>query len=130
MLVKELDRVEPVQAADYSELRELLHPDRDPVPIRHSLAHAVIEPGQSSLRHRLKAVEVYYFLSGRGLMHVGDEVAPVGPGSTVAVPAGQAQWVDNPGHESLTFLCIVDPPWQETDEETLENSREQGHRPD
>jgi mannose-6-phosphate isomerase-like protein (cupin superfamily) len=121
MLVKELLDVEPIEAADYTELRELLHPDRDPVGIGCSLAHAVVDQGAASLRHRLSAVEIYYFLSGSGVMHVEDEEAPVGPGSMVAVPAGVPQWVQNTGTGRLEFLCIVDPAWQEDGEEILGN---------
>jgi mannose-6-phosphate isomerase-like protein (cupin superfamily) len=120
MLAKELAHVAPIHAADCSELRELIHPDRDPVSIHYSLAHAVVRPGHSSLMHRLTAVEVYYFLSGRGVIHVGNESVSVGPGSTVAVPARTQQLVENKGDGDLSFLCIVDPPWQEEDEEILE----------
>jgi mannose-6-phosphate isomerase-like protein (cupin superfamily) len=121
MLVKVLSQVQPIEAADYTELRELLHPDRDPVSIRCSLAHAVIEQGAASLRHRLTAVEIYYFLSGSGVMHVGEGASVVRPGTAVAVPAGAVQWVENTGEGSMEFLCIVDPAWQEQGEEILEN---------
>jgi mannose-6-phosphate isomerase-like protein (cupin superfamily) len=120
MLRKDIARLTPLPVADYSRLRELLHPDRDPVDIRYSLAHALIHAGESSLRHRLSTVEVYYFLAGAGIMHVAGEAAPVGAGVAVAVPAGAEQWVENTEDDDLEFLCIVDPAWQEEDEEILE----------
>ena len=88
--------------------------------VGYSLAHALVRPAESSLRHRLAAVEVYYFLAGAGIMHVGNESAAVGPGHTVVVPAGTEQWVENAGDHDLEFLCIVDPAWREEDEEVLE----------
>jgi mannose-6-phosphate isomerase-like protein (cupin superfamily) len=120
MLTKDIAQLDPVPVADYSRLRELLHPDRDAVDIRYSLAHAVIHGGKASLRHRLATVEVYYFLAGTGVMHVSDEVATVRAGTTVVVPAGAEQWVENAEDHDLEFLCIVDPAWQEEDEEVLE----------
>jgi len=120
MLVKDVAKLTPIPVADYSLLRELLHPDRDHVDIRYSLAHALVRPGEASLRHRLATVEVYYFLAGEGVMHVADESRKVRSGSTVAVPAGTEQWVENTGDHDLEFLCIVDPAWQDADEEVLE----------
>jgi mannose-6-phosphate isomerase-like protein (cupin superfamily) len=120
MLVKEVSRVAPIPAADYTELRELLHPDRDAVSTGLSLAHAILGRGSRSLRHRLAALEIYYFLSGSGIIHIGDEEAGVQPGVMAAVPAGVTQWVENTGERPLEFLCIVEPAWQEEGEEILE----------
>jgi mannose-6-phosphate isomerase-like protein (cupin superfamily) len=126
MLVKETSLVEPIAAADYTELRELLHPDRDAVSVGCSLAHAVLERGSRSLKHRLTAVEIYYFLSGSGVIHIGDREAGVKAGSMAAVPAGVTQWVENKGGGPLEFLCIVDPAWQEGGEEILEDAASAG----
>ena len=120
MLTKDIEDLAPIPVADYSRLREILHPDRDPVDIRYSLAHALIHRGETSLRHRMATVEVYYFLEGTGTMHVAGEAVDVGPGQTVVVPAGAEQWVENTGDHDLCFLCIVDPAWQVDDEEVLE----------
>jgi mannose-6-phosphate isomerase-like protein (cupin superfamily) len=120
MLAKNIAELAPIEVADYSMLREILHPERDPVDIRYSLAHASVGPGESSLRHRLATVEVYYILAGRGVMHVAGEAAAVRPGHTVVVPAGAEQWIENTDDHDLVFLCIVDPAWREEDEEVLE----------
>ena len=120
MLLKDIETLTPIPVADYSRLRELLHPERDDVDIRYSLAHALVHPGESSLRHRLATVEVYYFLAGRGIMHVGDDSAEVRQGQAVVVPAGAEQWVENTDDHDLEFLCIVDPAWREEDEDVLE----------
>ena len=116
MLVKQLSGLPGIRAADYSELREILHPDRDAVSLRYSLAHAVVSAGASSLKHSLRTSEVYYILSGFGMMHVADEVRSVGPGDAVYIPPGAAQWLENVGAAPIEFLCIVDPAWQEEDE--------------
>lgn len=120
MLTKDIAELTPIPVADYSRLREILHPERDPVDIRYSLAHALVRAGEASLRHRMATVEVYYFLAGAGVVHVEDESRAVGAGHTVVVPGGAVQWVENTGDHDLEFLCIVDPAWREEDEEVVE----------
>ncbi len=97
-------------------LREVLHPDKEDLAIRYSLAHARVRPGEASLPHRLTTAEVYYILSGDGTMHLGDEAASVRPGDTVYIPPHVMQWIENTGVDDLAFLCIVDPAWRPEDE--------------
>lgn len=52
--------------------------------------------------------EIYYVVQGRGMIRVGDEDRPVGPGSVVYVAAG----VDHRFHsivEELTTLVVFAP---------------------
>ncbi|WP_447977688.1 cupin domain-containing protein [Candidatus Nitrospira bockiana] len=117
MLIRKLAECKEFLAGDDTRLRELLHPSRGPVRIGYSLAHGFLDPGKRSKRHRLTSSEVYYFLSGRGVFHAGGEAAEVETGTTVYVPPGVEQWVDNTGAERVEFLCLVDPPWRAEDEE-------------
>ena len=119
MLTKPLSACREILAGDKTILRELLHPSRDPATIRYSLAHAKLLPHTSSLPHRLKTSEVYYFISGRGRMHVNGETTAVGPEHAVYIPPGAEQHVENTGTADLVFLCIVDPAWRLEDEEAL-----------
>jgi mannose-6-phosphate isomerase-like protein (cupin superfamily) len=111
MLVKDVAEARAFTAGDGAELRELLHPDRDPAALGYSLAHAVVAPGRATLPHVLDRGEAYYIVEGRGTMHVGDEAQPVRAGHAVHIPPGAAQWIENTGKVALAFLCIVDPPW-------------------
>ncbi len=67
------------------------------------------EPGQSSAIWHAHAVleEIYLFLSGTGEMALGDDVVPVGPGTTIRVAQGtmRAVHADETG-PGLTYLCI------------------------
>jgi len=119
MLIRFRDDCEEFVAGDGSLLRELLHPDKAKLEIRYSLAHATVLPGQATYPHRLATAEVYYILEGYGLMFIDDESEPVEPGSTVYIPPGAAQYIENAGDHELKFLCIVDPAWQSEDEEIL-----------
>ena len=119
MLIHKLLNCAEFVAGDATLLRELLHPDKQPLKLRYSLAHATVQVGQTSTPHALATSEVYYILSGRGDMHIGDEVQPVEPGDTIYIPPNARQYICNRGVEPLVFLCIVDPAWRQEDETVL-----------
>ncbi|MEM6835630.1 MAG: cupin domain-containing protein [Cyanobacteria bacterium P01_C01_bin.120] len=116
MLVQSLTDCEMFIAGDNTQLRELLHPDKQPLDLRYSLAHAVVPIGQTSVDHSLKTSEVYYILSGQGDMHINDEKQSVGPGDAIYIPPDARQHIHNTGQEPLVFICIVDPAWRSEDE--------------
>jgi mannose-6-phosphate isomerase-like protein (cupin superfamily) len=111
LLVKRLADCPEFAAGDGSRLRELLHPERDPVACRYSLARARLAPGARSLAHRLEQTEVYLLTRGGGLMHVAGEARRVEAGDAVYIPAGAEQWLENDGPGEIEFICIVDPAW-------------------
>jgi mannose-6-phosphate isomerase-like protein (cupin superfamily) len=119
MFIKDLKDCSEFFAGDNTILRELLHPDKADLNIRYSLAHAILKPGKTSQPHKLKTSEVYYILEGEGIMHINDGTAKVYPGQAVYIPPGSRQFIHNCGNSDLKFLCIVDPAWQEEDEEVL-----------
>lgn len=116
MLVQKLNACAEFIAGDSTRLRELLHPDKQALELRYSLAHATVAVGQTSQPHSLKTSEVYYILSGSGEMHIDDEVQPVEPGDAVYIPPDARQFIYNCGNEPLVFICIVDPAWRQEDE--------------
>jgi mannose-6-phosphate isomerase-like protein (cupin superfamily) len=116
MLVQKLKQCEMFVAGDNTQLRELLHPDKQSVALRYSLAHAVVPAGKTSIDHSLATSEVYYILSGRGVMHIDDETRAVEPGDAIYIPPNSRQFIHNPEPEPLMFICIVDPAWQAADE--------------
>ncbi|MBN2615149.1 MAG: cupin domain-containing protein [Bacteroidales bacterium] len=119
MFIKDLKDCEEFIAGDNSVLRELLHPDKADLKLGYSLAHAVINPGITSLPHKLNASEVYYIMQGEGLMHIDNEESKVLPGQAVYIPPNAEQYIQNTGTVDLIFLCIVDPAWRLENEEIL-----------
>jgi mannose-6-phosphate isomerase-like protein (cupin superfamily) len=119
MFIRDLKICEEIVAGDKTILREILHPDKADLEIRYSLAHASVEPAQSSLPHRLKTSEVYYILQGEGIIYVDDESAAVHAGQAIYIPPNSTQHIKNTGDSDLQFLCIVDPAWQPDNEEVL-----------
>jgi mannose-6-phosphate isomerase-like protein (cupin superfamily) len=116
MLVQKLSQCPEFVAGDATLLRELLHPDKQPIALRYSLAHAIVLPGQTSKPHALKTSEVYYILSGIGEMHIDTETQMVEAGDAIYIPPNAQQYIHNLGTEPLVFLCIVDPAWRAEDE--------------
>jgi mannose-6-phosphate isomerase-like protein (cupin superfamily) len=119
VFVRSLEECVEFVAGDLTRLREIVHPHKADLELRYSLAHAVVTPGEKSLPHRLRTSEVYYILSGKGIMHVDDEEAAVRTGDTVYIPPHSTQWIENSDGEPLAFLCIVDPAWRAEDEEVV-----------
>ncbi|MEO5955348.1 MAG: cupin domain-containing protein [Nitrospiraceae bacterium] len=107
-------------AGDHTVLRELLHPAKQPIALGYSLVHGTLAPGGRSKRHRLTSSEVYYIIAGQGILTVDDSAVAVEAGSTVYVPPGSKQSLENSGPTTIEFLCLVDPAWRPEDEEVLE----------
>ena len=119
MFIRELHDCPEFVAGDNCTLREILHPDKQDLSLRYSLAHAIVKPGDTTWKHRLRTSEVYYIVEGEGIMHIDEESRPVKPGSTVYIPPRATQCVTNCGMNDLVFICIVDPAWRREDEEIV-----------
>ena len=114
-----LQSCEEFIAGDQTRLREILHPDKAPFAVGYSLAHASLDPGVTSVLHRLATSEVYYILKGQGLMEINGKTQNVGVGDTIYIAPSYTQRITCLGPEILEFLCIVDPAWRAEDEEIL-----------
>jgi mannose-6-phosphate isomerase-like protein (cupin superfamily) len=119
MYIKELNDCPEFVAGDNCMLREILHPDKENLALRYSLAHATVKPGDTTWKHRLKTSEVYYIIEGNGTMHIDAESRPIKPGSTIYIPPQAIQSITNSGKTDLKFICIVDPAWRKEDEEVV-----------
>ncbi|MBL8073375.1 MAG: cupin domain-containing protein [Nitrospira sp.] len=107
-------------AGDETRLREIFHPAKHQLSLNYSLAHGTLPPGQRSKLHALVSSEVYYFVAGRGRLTIDNQVTLIEPGTTVYVPPGGKQFLENDGETDVEFLCLVDPPWRMQDETILE----------
>ena len=107
-------------AGDLTRLREILHPTTHQLKLGYSLAHGVLPPGQRSKRHILTSSEVYYFIAGQGRFTIDDCVTTIEAGTTIYVPPGGQQSLENSGAVDIEFLCLVDPAWRIEDETVLE----------
>jgi len=119
MLLRRLRDCDEFIAGDLIRLREILHPDKLGIDIHYSLAHATLPPGRTSQPHYLYSSEVYYIISGKGIMHINSQIEQVEEGSTIYIPPKSIQFIENTGSQDLVFLCIVDPAWKKEDEIVL-----------
>ena len=120
VLIRKLVDCKQITALDGTALRELLNPLHDDGGLRlgYSLAYAVVKARNASMPHRLKTCsEVYYIMKGRGVMHINNEAAEVGPQQVIYIPPGARQHLENNGKEDIEFLCLVFPSWHSEDEE-------------
>ena len=76
------------------------------------LAIARIDPGKEIESHIDPMEEIYFVLSGTGLMRVDDEEKQVNPGDATWIPVGSAHSLLNNGTEPCVILVVVSPGWE------------------
>ena len=100
---------------DGATIRELAA-SRNSSAQRQSLAEATIPVGGTVTLHYHKVTEeLYYILSGTGLMTIEDEVQEVGPGDTIVIAPGQRHKIANNGQVPLVLLASCSPQWSAED---------------
>ena len=100
---------------DSSEIREILAPRNSSIK-RQSLAEAKLLPGRSTEEHyHIQTEEIYYILSGRGLMIVDGEKRDVKKHDGIAILPGAKHKIINTGLEDLIFLCCCVPAYEDDD---------------
>jgi len=120
MLVKTLKGLPTVIAKDGAEIREVLHPKNDPIGNHLSLAHATVKKGRETKNHVLEIVEIYYILSGQGVMTIDREQRKVKKNDAVYVYPGAGQRTRNVGDTDLRYLVICVPPFLEDKSRVVE----------
>ncbi len=68
----------------------------------------ILEPGCSIGRHEHdQEEEIYYVLSGKGLVDDNGQVREIGPGDAVKTGGGEFHSITNNGNEPLIFIAAV-----------------------
>ena len=115
MDIHNIDRARPFVTKDGSQIRELLA-HRNSCIRNQSLAEARLPLGASTtLHHHPRTEEIYYILSGSGLMRISDGQADVHPGDAIAIPPGAVHQITNTGTGELKFLCCCAPGYEHDD---------------
>jgi mannose-6-phosphate isomerase-like protein (cupin superfamily) len=126
VLVRKLTECRSFIAGDGSLLKEILHPLKQSLEIRYSLAHAILNPKQKTYPHMLEHAEVYYILAGHGCMHIDNEANEVKKDDAIYIPPGRVQHIENTAGQNLEFLCIVDPAWEPEIERLVPEDQDTG----
>jgi mannose-6-phosphate isomerase-like protein (cupin superfamily) len=108
----------PFTAPDGSTIREFLNPRNSPLQ-NQSLAQASLPPNTATTRHfHPLAEEIYFILSGQGLMEIEGVPFEVGEGDAIPIPSGKKHKIRNTGEsQDLVFLCCCAPAY--CDEDTI-----------
>ena len=117
-LIRGGEASEEVLTGERCFITELMN---DPAIPGVSLAQCRVPPGTTTQLHKLSVKEWYVIDKGNGLMEVGTKSPfEIGPGDTVAIPAGTSQRVTNTGDSDLLFQCVCIPRFTPECYESLE----------
>jgi len=72
-----------------------------------------MEPGGIQKPHAHEPEQMYYILEGTGMMTVGGERKPVGPGDCVYYPSRAVHSLENTGGAVLRYLSAASPSFTE-----------------
>jgi quercetin dioxygenase-like cupin family protein len=96
----------PVERARGATMQVVLGPDDG--AHRFVTRRFTIAPGGRIPRHRHDSIEhEQVVLAGAMLVDLDGREVEVGAGDCLLIPAGVAHSYRNPGHEPVTFLCVV-----------------------
>lgn len=116
MIIVNRERAKVINTAHGSEIRPLI--DRTSSAITQcSLAEEVLPPGHAvTPHHHQQLEEIYYIVTGNGMMTVGCEQHEVGPGDAIYIPRGQRHTLENTGVEPIKLLVACGPAFFYEDE--------------
>jgi len=116
MIIVNRDNARIITTGHGSELRPLI--DRTTSQITQcSLAEELLPPGKAVAVHRHRELEeIYYIVSGSGLMTIGSESRPVRGGDAIYVPRGSRHTLENTGDSPIRLLVACGPAFYYEDE--------------
>jgi len=116
VVITKLQRARVINTRHGSEIRPLI--DRTTSDITQcSLAEEMLPPGCAVTPHRHREIEeIYYVVSGSGLMTVGDETRQVEAGDAIYIPRGHRHTLKNTGTESIKLILVCGPAFFYEDE--------------
>jgi mannose-6-phosphate isomerase-like protein (cupin superfamily) len=115
MHVANLEELESSTTLDGSQIRELAGPSWTPSR-NQSLAEATVPVGKATAAHFHRITEeLYYIVSGSGLMRVAEEERDVRRGDCIVIPPGAEHKLTNTGAEPLVLLCCCAPAYSDED---------------
>jgi mannose-6-phosphate isomerase-like protein (cupin superfamily) len=116
MIITNRQHARVINTGHGSEIRPLI--DRTTSEITQcSLAEETLPPGCAVTPHRHRQIEeIYYIVSGRGLMTVGDETREVGAGDAVYIPRGNRHTLKNTGADPIKVVLVCGPAFFYEDE--------------
>jgi mannose-6-phosphate isomerase-like protein (cupin superfamily) len=75
---------------------------------RTAFRKRVLKPGASIGYHLQKEDEIYYVVSGKGLMRVNEDSFEVNPGDGILTRPGSSHGIENIGKENLEIIIVYE----------------------
>jgi uncharacterized cupin superfamily protein len=108
--VDEVPEVEETAGEHWGGFDRVLTPSMRPRGGTLGVSHSRLPSGRvmCPFHYHQREDEVFFVLSGRGILRYGDDVRELRPGDCVSCPAGTrvAHQIGNPFQEDLTYLAI------------------------
>ena len=121
-MLSEVKRASLAREFETSERCHITEVANDPGDELVSIARARVEPGVTTVWHKLDRItERYIIVSGNGRVEI-DNLDPcnVLPGDVVRIPANKRQRITNTGQDDLVFFAVCAPPFHEDSYVSLE----------
>ncbi len=91
-------------------LKVLLSPSFQPITQGLAMGMVILPPGRTSSAHSHETEqEVWYVISGRGRVRIGDEEAEIRSDTIVVAPAGITHQLTSEGDEALKAIWMFTP---------------------
>lgn len=118
-IISHYSQIDAYTTRDGSEIRELMHPDKQGNQ-HQSLAEAIVKPGDTTLLHKHnKSEELYFITQGQGLMWLGNESFNVTVGDCICIPPRTPHKIINTQDIELKILCCCSPAYSHDDTELI-----------
>lgn len=79
-----------------------------------SVSLAIITGTAGEHKHLIME-EVYHVISGKGVMHVGNDSQKIAPGDTISIPKNVFHYAEKTSDEPLKVLVVTHPKFDTSD---------------
>ena len=114
--MRRISDAKPFRAGDGAIVYEIFRPGNSKIK-NMGIAGGFLKPKQKALLHFHKiSEEVYYIVSGRGKVRVGDLKMKIREGDSIYIPIKKVHALENSSRtKPLKVLAISAPPYSEKD---------------
>lgn len=115
-ILRRISDAKPFKAGDGAIVYEIFRPGNSKIK-NMGIAGGFLRPNQKALLHFHKiSEEIYYIVSGRGNIRVGDSKMKIREGDSVYIPIKKIHALENASKtKPLKILAISAPPYSEKD---------------
>lgn len=108
--IDDVDDIESSTSARWGQSYRPLTPALDARPGSLGANLTRVKPGMAAcpFHYHMREDEIFYVISGTGVLRYGEELFPLRPGDCVSCPAGTrtAHQIANTGDEDLVYLAV------------------------